>query len=50
MPEEIDRTELLHESTQRLVRTVDSLPDDGVRGAERAPRLDPGATWWRTSR
>jgi len=28
MPEEIDRTELLHESTQRLVRTVDSLPDD----------------------
>ncbi len=28
MPEEIARTELLHESTQRLVRTVDSLPDD----------------------
>jgi maleylpyruvate isomerase len=28
MPEEIDKTELLHESTQRLVRTVDSLPDD----------------------
>jgi len=27
MPEEISRTELLHESTQRLVRTVDSLPD-----------------------
>ena len=27
MPEEIDSTELLHESTQRLVRTVDSLPD-----------------------
>ena len=28
MPEEISKTELLHESTQRLVRTVDSLPDE----------------------
>ena len=27
MPEEISKTELLYESTQRLVRTVDSLPD-----------------------
>jgi len=28
MPEEISKTELLRESTQRLVRTVDSLPDE----------------------
>ena len=27
MPDDITKTELLHESTQRLVRTVDSLPD-----------------------
>jgi maleylpyruvate isomerase len=27
MPEQISKTELLRESTQRLVRTVDSLPD-----------------------
>jgi maleylpyruvate isomerase len=27
MPQETNKTELLHESTQRLVRTVDSLPD-----------------------
>ena len=27
MPDDTTKTELLHESTQRLVRTVDSLPD-----------------------
>src|SRR4029450_1087324 len=37
MPEEIDRTELLHESTQRLVRTVDSLPDDAFGEASELP-------------
>jgi maleylpyruvate isomerase len=37
MPEEIDRTELLHESTQRLVRTVDSLPDDAFGEASALP-------------
>jgi len=31
MPDEIDKTELLRESSQRLVRTVDSLPDAAFR-------------------
>ena len=37
MPEEISKTEMLRESTQRLVRTVDSLPDAAFAEPSRLP-------------